>query len=111
MFELEIGETYYMVAYADRDFTMPMIRPLVYVGKNIVEDEKEDRFYFQDTVSYARYGIAYKTAESLKCEISSFQKSELGISLVEQHSLLGIVSEAIEKSNKLGGTSLPSGST
>lgn len=53
--ELVIGQAYFLVTYADTAMVLPIVHSIVYVGKNL-DGEKEDALYFQDVMSYARFG-------------------------------------------------------
>ena len=53
--DLKEGETYFRVAYADRDLLIPQLEPLVFIGRNL-EAGATGRVYFQDIDSY-RHGI------------------------------------------------------
>ena len=52
--ELVEGKTYFRLTLADREFTMPGVDPIVYVGT--FEDDSGLRYAFQDTVSFVRFG-------------------------------------------------------
>jgi hypothetical protein len=57
--QLEVGRAYYQVTYADRDWTIPGVEPLMYVGVNVFDSDAESPtpvYTFQDTVSYFRFG-------------------------------------------------------
>ena len=49
--QLTIGETYFHVSYVDRDMTIPTVSSLVYIGKNL-DDDEVSTLYFQDVESY-----------------------------------------------------------
>ena len=53
--ELKIGDTYFKVAYADNDLTIPLVDSVTFIGRNL-DDDEEDTLYFQDVESY-RSGI------------------------------------------------------
>jgi hypothetical protein len=102
MNEPEVGKTYYYLTYADPGLTMPGLNPVVYVGKNIFGDEKEDTYYFQDTPSFTRFGIATESPNSLECSVHSISTNKFGSSVIEQHQLPSIVNGVIERAEKLG---------
>jgi len=57
--QLELGRAYYQVTYADRDWTVPGVEPLIYVGVNLFDSDADSPtpvYTFQDTVSYFRFG-------------------------------------------------------
>jgi hypothetical protein len=59
--QLVVGHTYYRLTFADRDFTMPGVEPMVYIG-NVAEDGRS-MLAFQDTVSYVRFGSRLDMSE------------------------------------------------
>jgi len=78
--DLKQGGAYYMLTFADRDWTIPGVEPMIYVGINVFDSQKteaEPHYCFQDTVSFMRYGEAtqYTGSANLADEgasISSF---------------------------------------
>lgn len=55
--ELVIGQPYFLLGYADRDFTLPVITSLVYIGQDLdPSGPPGTRWYFQDPESYAAKG-------------------------------------------------------
>ena len=62
--DFQIGRVYFQVTYEDREFTIPAVEPMIYLGVNILQpdalDEPDDqpRYAFQDTVSYSHFGSA-----------------------------------------------------
>jgi len=105
---LEIGNTYYQITYSDPGLTMPGIKPVVFIGNNIFEENDEDLHYFQDTVSYVKYGVATKADlfESINCSVISFKNNEVGVSIVELENLPKIVNRCIQKVKDLGSQKL-----
>lgn len=53
--ELVEGSTYFMVAYADDDMHVPMVEPLVFLGRDI-NGKADGQLYFQDAQSYMHGG-------------------------------------------------------
>ncbi|NII71480.1 hypothetical protein FHW84_000036 [Dyella sp. SG562] len=49
--KLVIGETYFHVTYVDQDMLIPTVSSLVYIGRNLGNNEV-NRLYFQDVDSY-----------------------------------------------------------
>ncbi|WP_444956800.1 hypothetical protein [Microbulbifer sp. ZKSA002] len=81
--KLEVGATYYRIMYADPILTMPALRPLVFVGKQIFDDSDLETYYFQGTVSYVRFGELGKgeiAAEDI--QVFESRKAEIRISIV-----------------------------
>ena len=58
--DLVEGQVYFSVSYVDDQMHMPILLSLVFVGKNLKPEDK-DEFYFQDLRSYAA-GVRYDTA-------------------------------------------------
>ena len=56
--DFEIGKIYYDLVYHDHELLCPHIVPVVYIGKNIANDESpdEDIWYFQYSESVAKHG-------------------------------------------------------
>jgi len=52
--ELQEGRTYFSLTYADEDMLIPILTPLVFVGRNLADGQAA--LYFQDIDSY-RQGI------------------------------------------------------
>ena len=104
--KLEKGRTYYKITYADRDFTMPRVNPMVYIGKNAfvrcVENSR-DTFQFQDTVSFVSYGYVMGTDSRHKeeCRVEAFDEEQLGRDVTTLEGVARVVDEAISRSRKL----------
>jgi hypothetical protein len=56
--KLTKGHAYYRVTFADPEFTIPGVEPMIFVGVDLFDEEKgsEPRYYFQDTISFQRHG-------------------------------------------------------
>jgi hypothetical protein len=78
--QFETGEVYYLITYADADSLFPVVRCVAFIGKNIENDTK-DRWYFQDTTSYADYGM-YKNIKDDVDLVEVHRLDESGLSLV-----------------------------
>ncbi|MBV7544395.1 hypothetical protein [Acidovorax sp. sic0104] len=65
---LEIGATYYRIAFADVAQTMPSIEPLVYAGVNIfnLPSGRSDKYYFQDAVSVVKFGLGIQLGQEVQ---------------------------------------------
>jgi hypothetical protein len=59
--ELQEGEIYFSVQFADDDLLIPIVETWVFAGRNQDLEDTEERLYFQDVESY-RHGIRYATA-------------------------------------------------
>jgi hypothetical protein len=102
MDDVKYGTTYYQVTYADPKLTMPGLKPMVYIGKNIFGNDDEESFYFQDTVSVIVFGLLGEATETENCHVSSFTAEDFGISIVSLDEAAILVAEAAEKANSLG---------
>jgi hypothetical protein len=58
--DLREGEVYFSVQFADENLLVPIVQPLVFVGRNLVEGDG-DLLYFQDFESYSM-GVRYASA-------------------------------------------------
>ena len=105
---LEIGNTYYQITYSDPELTMPGIKPVVYIGTDILDEKSENLLFFQDTPSFIKYGIATKAnlIDSINCSVITASMCEVGVSILELRDLPQIVNECIQKANDLGNPKL-----
>ncbi|GAA0680703.1 hypothetical protein GCM10009429_00790 [Dyella marensis] len=70
--ELAIGETYFHVTYVDQDMMIPTVSSLVYIGRNLGDDEV-NTIYFQDVESYfAGLRITDKNPDPDSMRLESF---------------------------------------
>lgn len=53
-------EVYFTVQYCDESLLIPIVEPLVFIGRNLTDGDT-DYYYFQDYESY-RAGIRYQSA-------------------------------------------------
>jgi hypothetical protein len=60
--DLNEGETYFMVDYADPELLVPQLTPVVFVGRNL-EADGSGHVYFQDMDSY-RDGVRIDDLDS-----------------------------------------------
>jgi hypothetical protein len=110
--DLKIGSAYFQVTFSDREFTIPGVDPMIYIGVDVIEPDPssdlsdQPRFVFQDTVSFSRFGslVDYKGSANLEDEgayVYSFTLADLeGI-----FDLSGAVAElgkALERARALG---------
>lgn len=74
--DLKVGGAYFQITFSDREFTIPGVDPMIYIGVDILEPDPsseppdEPRFVFQDTVSFSRFGsaVGYKGDANLADE-------------------------------------------
>lgn len=81
--DIHEGETYFIVQFVDEEMLVPVVEPVVYVGKNL-DDDDVNQFYFQDAASFlagVRYGsgvnddaLFYKQGEGEINHIFEFEK-------------------------------------
>lgn len=116
---LEVGVTYFRIAYADVDQTMPSVEPMVYVGMDIFGSPKDgvSRHYFQDTSSISRFGLGRLTEASEVANSSDVddrlddcveriffghQENEIGQVVVDLCALGEEIQMAIQRAQSLG---------
>lgn len=116
---LEVGVTYFRIAYADVDETMPSVEPMVYVGMDIFGSPKDgvSRYYFQDTSSIIRFGLGRMTEEPRVADASDadhrldddveriffgHQEHEIGQVVVDLCALGEEIQIAIQRAQSLG---------
>lgn len=56
-----VGDVYFRVKYADRPRKFPLCESLVFIGKNLSDDDTEDVWYFQFADSCAKHGTILET--------------------------------------------------
>jgi len=103
---LEYGTTYYQITYADPKLTMPGLKPMVYIGKNLFGTEKENTHYFQDTVSVLVFGLLSESSDTTDCKISSCTEDEVGVDILSLEKAINEIQKAAEKAKKLGNPKL-----
>jgi hypothetical protein len=60
--ELKIGEVYFSVQFVDDDLLIPILEPLVFIGRELMLDDA-GIVYFQDAESY-RDGVRFESSSS-----------------------------------------------
>ena len=67
--KLEEGKAYFDIGYNDDNLIVPIIDTYIYVGKNLIEGDKNN-YYFQTPSCYFKHGPFYKVDEEpLKSEL------------------------------------------
>ena|SRR5213595_1158092 len=117
--QLELGATYFRIAYADVAQTMPSVEPLVYVGMNIFgspPDGSDAKYYFQDAVSVVQFGPNFGPDRSIQtfvdikdsdfegeeeCIYSAHEAREIGDVIVDLSGLASEIFSAIERAKDL----------
>ena len=102
MANLEYGTTYYQITYADPKLTMPGLKPMVYLGRNLFGNEREDTHYFQDTVSVLVFGLLSEASDTTDSKISSCTEDELGVDVLSLEEAAQEIQRAAEKARRLG---------
>jgi hypothetical protein len=54
-----VGEVYFRVTYPGASMRYPLIESLVFVGKNLSDEDIEDTWYFQFADSYTQSGSIF----------------------------------------------------
>ena len=67
------GQEYFSVSYVDDEMLQPTLLSLVFVGKNLRTEDK-DEYYFQDLSSYAS-SVRYETASEQ--EMATFHTGDI----------------------------------
>jgi hypothetical protein len=67
--ELRVGETYFSVTYLDEHLTIPVVEPVVFIGRNLSPGDS-DSFYFQDAESH-RNGVPFPS-DCTVCGVEDF---------------------------------------
>jgi hypothetical protein len=57
---LKVGSTYFMLRFVDDRLSIPELKPVVFIGRNL-EEETLGNLYFQDAWSYIA-GVKYGSA-------------------------------------------------
>jgi hypothetical protein len=60
--ELQIGAVYFSVQFVDDDLLIPVVEPLVFIGRELMRDDS-GILYFQDAESY-RDGVRFESSSS-----------------------------------------------
>jgi hypothetical protein len=103
--DLIVGQTYYHLTFADRDWTMPGVKPMVYVGKNIFgagSGLEAQLHYFQDTTSVVVSGLATGTKFDGDAQVVPVPESELGVSVLSLSEVVTQVTAALARATSLG---------
>lgn len=108
--DLKIGRVYFQVTYEDREFTVPAVDPMIYLGANILEVDPSDdspgqsRYAFQDTVSFAHFGNAIEYQGETNLEDEGARVFSLAVEDLEcLFDLRGLVAElslALDRAGK-----------
>jgi hypothetical protein len=76
MKEFTVGHVYFMVSFLETKLVYPIVTAFVYLGKDLLKDETEETWYFQDTASYAEHG-AFTDGRSNNAQVLTFKASNL----------------------------------
>jgi hypothetical protein len=99
--ELKVGQTYYMLTFADRDKTMPGVEPLVYLGDTDPSEGVRPHI-FQDTVSYVRFGSRLDLKQDHdEITVYFIPPEDIGSGIVDVQQVAAAVSEAAQRAVSL----------
>jgi hypothetical protein len=59
--ELQVGNAYFRITYADPGLTIPGVEPLIFIGVNVLAADSRSPgpvYTFQDALSFSRFGSA-----------------------------------------------------
>lgn len=51
-----LGNPYFMVSYYDEKIKLPLLETYVFIGKNILKNEREELWYFKDPDAFISEG-------------------------------------------------------
>lgn len=74
--ELVKGSTYFMVSYVDDDLLIPIVEPMVFLGRSIHGDA-DGKLYFQNAESFTHHG-PYPEATDGDQDVFAFPDEGLG---------------------------------
>ena len=110
MNELVVGRTYFRLTFADRDFTMPGVEPLVYVGE--ITENGRRLLAFQDTESYVRFGSRFEMSEANDDIVIELVDPEaVGESILGTDAIAHEVAEAAKRAKAMGYPNLSASSS
>ena len=66
--QLKVGEVYFRVAFVDRQSRIPLLRPVMFAGRNL-DGSSDGQLFFQDVESY-EHGVRFGDASSAVFEMS-----------------------------------------
>lgn len=87
-----VGDVYFQVKYADSSRRFPLCESLVFVGKNLSDDDTEDIWYFQFANSCAKHGSILETTGGDR-RVACLTASELG-DMLDDRGLIAELSAA-----------------
>lgn len=99
--ELREGHYYFQVFYVTAKTSVPEIKTLFYLGKNIYKEGKQkniDEYYFQDSESYQKHGNAVKRKSHLGRMVLFLTENQLSL-MYDVHGLV----ELLHKIRKIRG--------
>ena len=75
--DLKEGTVYFVVQYLDDKLLLPMMRPVVFIGRNL-ETGDTSRFYFQDAESYRSGFRRASSGSDTGARFESFPEGKTG---------------------------------
>ena len=100
--ELREEEVYFSLQFADEELLVPILSPLVFVGRNLAEGDV-DLMYFQDYESFGN-GLRYSpTAADESTEFHVFGPKDINHIFDYEHALDGLMKCALRRRQKMAG--------
>ena len=90
-----VGDVYFRVKYADRHRRFPLCESLVFIGKNLSDEDTEDVWYFQFADSCAKHGSILETSGGDR-RVACLTASELA-DMLDDRELLAELSAARQR--------------
>lgn len=93
-----VGDVYFRVKYVDRPRGFPLCESLVFIGKNLSDEDTEDVWYFQFADSRAKHGSILETSGGDR-RVACLTESELADVLDDQELLAELSAARRRRSN------------
>jgi hypothetical protein len=74
--DLKVGAAYFSVQFVDDELLIPMLEPLVFIGKDLIPDD-HGTLYFQDAGSYQE-GIRFESSQGEDAVFYGQGEDEIG---------------------------------
>lgn len=88
------GKCYFLLMFAHPRIEIPVIKTLIYIGKNVYPPEtpSEDEYYFQDPESYLEHGSFLNLSKETEYKTLLVTKDSL-FTMYDLKGLIGTLSE------------------
>jgi hypothetical protein len=93
--ELEVGAVYFSLKYADKFLAYPEVESLVYVGKNLSDEDEVDTWYFEFLASF-REGLGTPQRDSRERLVRCVRARDLS-EILDVSSLAAALKEADQR--------------